>query len=107
MQFLFKSSELIPIIQLARKNKTEILFVRDHGVYLMVSVNDANTICYAENCNPDIDENWYLNSRTSLDGDDFGEYFDPFDTIFSKVIKLNKNLSIALDGDSMTISILR
>ncbi|MCO6545507.1 MAG: DUF3085 domain-containing protein [Gilliamella sp.] len=87
MQFLFKSSELIPIIQLARKNKTEILFVRDHGVYLMVSVNDANTICYAENCNPDIDENWYLNSRTSLDGDDFGEYFDPFDTIFSKVIK--------------------
>lgn len=61
-----------------------LLFVHDHGVYLMSNAKDRDLInptdpkskayvVYAEDCNPDIDQDWWDNSRDKVGGDDFVE----------------------------------
>lgn len=63
-----------------------ILFVHDQGVYIMsnglpmdeIKKPDGKPhsyVAYAEDCNPDKDENWWENSRDLVGGDDFGEVF--------------------------------
>lgn len=60
-----------------------LFFVHDQGVYLMsngeprdiITVDGKETtyVAYAENCNPNVDENWWDNSRDLVGGDDFAE----------------------------------
>lgn len=60
-----------------------LFFVHDQGVYLMsngdpkdmVTVNGREMayVAYAENCNPNVDEDWWDNSRDLVGGDDFAE----------------------------------
>ena len=61
--------------------KPALLLVHDDGVYLMSNglprdfVQEKNRcyVAYAENCNPDKDEDYYENSRYLVGGDDFSE----------------------------------
>ena len=63
--------------------KPALFFVHDQGVYLMSNGNPRDMVningkekaytAYAENCNPETDEDWWDNSRDYVGGDDFVE----------------------------------
>lgn len=69
-----------------------LLFVHDHGVYIMsngrprdtVDNNDTTEggnahVVYAKYCNPNVDEDFWENARDLVGGDDFVEFL-PFGT---------------------------
>ena len=91
---VFKVSEIKKIVEHALAapqhrqswhgdEKAAILFVHDQGVYCMsnglpglVGENGKNFVAYAENCNPEVDADWWENSRRLVGGDDFAEVFN-------------------------------
>lgn len=58
-----------------------LILVKDQGVYLLSNglnaedktPDESGLVVFAENCNPNTDENWYDNGRYICRGDDFAE----------------------------------
>lgn len=102
MDFLFNSSEVIPLIQLARKHKKPILFIRYVGVFLMVQGNNEIS-CFAKGCNPNFD----MPSINHCDGHNLISSFDPDIEIFNHVLNLQLNLKISTDKDDIILSAVK
>lgn len=85
-----------------------LYFVHDHGVYLMSNGvyddenNKAAELVYAKDCNPELDEDWWENSRAKVGGDDFVDVVaidENFFKLFCACIR-SPHVSIVLDDDS-------
>jgi hypothetical protein len=52
------------------------MLVGDHGVYFMnPSEKPPRTCVYANGCNPNTDENWWMEKSATFGGDDGAEQF--------------------------------
>lgn len=82
----FKTSEVKSAVQHAlnstewgmgwseEKPQPALLFVHDHGIYVMSNGKDGNDkISFAKGCNPNADEDFYEEARYLVGGDDFAE----------------------------------
>jgi hypothetical protein len=106
----FKANDLVPVLQEALANRCEILFVKDHGVYIFSDKcerdgENPRHIAYAVGCNPNTDEfdNWWALAHSELGGDDFGEQFNPNDGVFQAVLRLNYDLTITATSTELTL----
>ena len=77
----FKTEEIKGCIQHSMQNgKNEIVLVHDQGIYCMTAgkrtddeVKGGAYICYAQGCNPKVDEDFYDEASYLVGGDDFAE----------------------------------
>lgn len=112
---VFKSKDLIPVLMEARKNKCELIFVKDQGVYFMsdqcerTPQGELKHIAYALGCNPDVDalDDWWNKSNGELGGDDFGEYFDPNDETFTAILLYHYDLHISATETHLTLEAVK
>lgn len=104
---VFKAEDLIPVINEARKNKSNICLGKDQGVYMFSwtcdrdEKNSPKHMAYAQGCNPNIDDfdDWWELSREELGGDDFGMNLNAHNQIFSGVLEHNFDLTVKANGD--------
>jgi hypothetical protein len=96
-----------------RDPEPALWLVHDQGVYLMSSgiphlerpdKPEASKVVYAQDCNPDVDEDWWDNARDLVGGDDFVEAIAL--DIVERVFKLNLDFKLVIDlsDDKFTIS---
>ncbi|MBU9843536.1 DUF3085 domain-containing protein [Rahnella ecdela] len=55
----FKAKNILTVVKLIKINKAKLVLVKDHGIYVMSSVEkvkegDKRTVVYAEGFDPDI-----------------------------------------------------
>jgi len=99
---IFKSADLISVIQEAKDNHCQVLLVKDHGLYMMSVKGELNQdtrrrrVAYAEGFNPDIvdTDDWYDKLHDICGGDDFVEYIASDDPVFNLVFRHQFNLRI-------------
>lgn len=103
MSILFYSSVIIPVIKAAREHNCPIQLVKDGGIYLRVKVNNKLTIGYAEQCNPDIDPDYFDYGNHYLGGSDFVKYFDPHLKVFDRVMNCQLNLKISGNSEKIKL----
>jgi len=106
----FKATDLHPVLQEALANRCEILFVKDHGVYIFSDKGERDGenprhMAYAVGCNPNTDEfdSWWELAHSELGGDDFGERFDPNMSVFQDVLQLQYDLTITATSTELTL----
>lgn len=102
MTLLFKGAALRPVIAEAIANGCRLALVKDQGVYILAEKGECRPdgrralIAYAQGCNPDVDafDDWWERARAEVGGDDFVEYLDPKEQIFSRVQNSDDDLEI-------------
>jgi len=106
----FKAKDLLPVLQEALANRCDILFVKDDGVYIFSDKCERDGpnprhIAYAVGCNPRTDdfESWWALAHSELGGDDFGEHFNPNESIFQQIIRLKYDLTITATSTELTL----
>lgn len=112
---VFKSKDLIPVLMEARKNKCELMFVKDQGVYFMseqcerTPQGEVKHIAYARGCHPDVDafDDWWNKSHDELGGDDFCEYFDPNGETFTAILLYHYDLHISATETHLTLEAVK
>jgi len=103
MSVRFKGAELRPVLTEAVVNQCRVILVKDQGVYFMSERGACEPggrrrlIAYAVGCNPDVDafDDWWELARAEFGGDDFGEFFDPQDGVFSLVLNGEGDLAVS------------
>lgn len=102
MTLRFNGAELQPIIAEAVANNTELLLVKDQGVYMLsrsrVQDVDGNIrVAYAVGCNPAVDafDDWWHLARDEMGGDDFGEYLEPDGSVFAHIAESGWDLLVS------------
>ena len=103
MPVRFKSADLQPVLAEAMQRHSCVVLVKDQGVYFMASGGERTadgrqkTLAYAVGCNPQTDafEDWWARAHDAFGGDDFGEFFDPKDVVFARVIAGDGDLEVS------------
>lgn len=110
MSLRFKGSDLRPVLAEAVANQCRVMLVKDQGVYFMAERgerldNRRKLLAYAVGCNPDTDpfDTWWNRADDELGGDDFAEYFDPTEPIFSNILNSQDDLLVLADPDTLTL----
>lgn len=111
MSLRFKGSELRPVLAEAMANQCRIALAKDHGVYFLAEKGERNPdgrqklLAYAIGCNPDTDpfDNWWELARTELGGDDFGEFFDPKDGVFARILHSTDDLMLSATATHLSL----
>ena len=94
MPLRFKGSDLRPVLVEAITNQGRGILAKDPGVYFLAERGErrpdgrVKLLAYAVGCNPDTDPfyDWWELARAELGGDDFGEFFDPKEGVFSRIL---------------------
>src|SRR3546814_17234405 len=94
MSLRFKGSDLRPVLAEAVANQCRVVLAKDQGVYFLAEQGErrpdgrVKLLAYAVGCNPDTDpfDDWWELARAELGGDDFGEFFDPKDDVFARIL---------------------
>ena len=62
-------------------------------------------LAYAVGCDPDIDpfDDWWELARTELGGDDFGEFLDPHDTVFTRILNSEDDLELSATPTQLSL----
>lgn len=70
----FPKAKALSVINAHLATGSEILVVKDSGVYIMVGAEDSkdNVVEYATGYDPDKNESWYDKAYNAFGGDDFG-----------------------------------
>ena len=91
MSLRFKGADLRPVLTEAIANQCRIVLVKDQGVLPRRAWGASpdgrqQLLVYAVGCNPDTDpfDDWWHPAGRELGGDDFAEYFDPKDGLFTR-----------------------
>jgi hypothetical protein len=103
MSLLFKSVDLRPVLAEAITHQCRVILVKDHGVYFMSDQGERRPdgrrklIAYAIGCNPDIDpfDDWWELAHAEMGDDDFGEFFDPNDSLFKPILHNEYDLEVS------------
>lgn len=110
----FTAADLRPVLHEARERQCSVLLVKDHGVYFMAELGEANPsghrrhVAYALECNPHKDafDAWYDRAHDEFGGDDFAEHFDANDTLFSRVIDDGYDLTIRATANHLLLQVV-
>lgn len=108
---LFKGDDLRPVLAEAIANKCQVILAKDDGVYFMsekcerTSEGNPKHIAYAVGCNPTIDafDDWWDLAGAELGGSDFGEFFDPQESVFARIVKGGCDLKLAATATHLCI----
>ncbi|NNN28671.1 DUF3085 domain-containing protein [Pseudomonas nitroreducens] len=92
-----------PVLAEAVVNQCRIILVKDQGVYFLAERRERRpdgrlkTIAYAAGCNPDVDafDDWWELARAAFGRDDFGEFFDPQESVFARILHSEDDLDVS------------
>lgn len=98
----FNGKDLRPVLAEAIANTCRVILVKDHGVYFLAEFGESTLegkqklLAYAIGCNPDVDlfEDWWELASRELGGDDFGEFLNPRDAIFTHILNSEDDLTL-------------
>jgi len=108
---LFKGTELRPVLAEAVANQCRVILVKDQGVYFLAERGECRPdgrqklIAYAVGCNPDVDpfdDSWEL-ARIEFGGDDFGEYLDPQEGVFARILHSEDDLDVSATATHLSL----
>lgn len=99
----FKGTDLRPVLAEAIAREGRVILAKDQGVYFLAERGERTPegrrklLAYAVGCNPDIDpfDDWWELARTELGGDDFGEFFDPQEPVFARILNSEDDLQLS------------
>lgn len=83
-------------------NKCRVILVKDHGVYFLAEFGESTPegeqklLSYALGCNPNVDpfDDWWECANRELGGDDFGEFLDPHNAVFTQILNSEDDLEL-------------
>ncbi|URW83073.1 DUF3085 domain-containing protein [Alcaligenes sp. DN25] len=113
MSLRFKGSDLRPVLTEAIASQCRVILVKDHGVYFLAEQGErrpdgrVKLLAYAVGCNPDTDpfDNWWELARAELGGDDFAEYFDPKDRVFTRILHTADDLMLSATATHLSLEV--
>lgn len=99
----FKGADLRPVLAEAVANQCQVILAKDQGVYFLAEHGERTPegsqklLAYAIGCNPGIDpfDDWWELARMELGGDDFGEFFDPKEGVFARILNSEDDLELS------------
>ena len=111
MSVRFKGTDLRPVLAEAVVNQCRVILVKDQGVYFLAERGERRpdgrqkTIAYAAGCNPDVDafDDWWELARAEFGGDDFGEFFDPLDGVFTLILSGEGDLEVSATATHLSL----
>jgi len=111
MSVLFKGTELRPVLAEAVANQCRVILVKDQGVYFLAERGERRPdgrqklIAYAVGCNPDVDpfDDWWELARIEFGGDDFGEYLDPQEGVFARILHSEDDLDVSATATHLSL----
>jgi hypothetical protein len=114
MSLRFKGSDLRPVLNEAIASQGRLILVKDQGVYFLTEHGESRPdgrvklLAYAVGCNPDTDpfDNWWELARTELGGDDFAEYFDPKDGVFTRILHSTDDLMLTATTTQLLLEVV-
>ncbi len=114
MTLRFKGAELRSVIAEAVANQCRIILVKDQGVYWLAEHGERHPdgrqklIAYAVGCNPDIDpfDDWWERSRAEFGSDDFGEFFEPGDRVFTDILDGAGDLDVSATATHISLQVV-
>lgn len=103
MTVRFKGAELRPVLAEAVANQCRVILVKDHGVYFMAERGERQPsgrqkiIAYAVGCDPEVDafDDWWERANSEFGGDDFGEFLDPQEGVFARILRSEDDLEVS------------
>lgn len=99
MKLKFKREDVLVHASMSFENEKRLMFVGDHGVYLMSEHRDHELeVVYAKGLNPNVDEfdDWWSLKQASFGGDDGVDYIDVNDDLIES-LKNSKNTYMFID----------
>ena len=114
MSLRFKGSELRPVLAEAIANQGRVILAKDQGVYFLAERGDRRSdgrvklLAYAVGCNPDTDpfDDWWELARAELGGDDFGEFFDPKEGVFARILHSTDDLMLSATATHLSLEVV-
>ena len=114
MTVRFKGAALRPVLAEAAANQCRVILVKDQGVYFMAERGERRpdgrqkTIAYAAGCNPDVDafDEWWELARAEFGGDDFGEFFDPKEGVFARILRGMDDLMLSATTTHLSLEVV-
>jgi len=111
MPLRFKGAGLRPVLIEAIANQCRAVLVKDHGVYFLAERGERRPdgrqklLAYAVGCNPDTDpfDDWWDLAQRELGGDDFAEYFDPKDGVFTRILHTADDLMLLATATHLSL----
>ncbi|OFU89176.1 MULTISPECIES: DUF3085 domain-containing protein [Stenotrophomonas] len=112
MSLRFKGSDLRPVLAEAIANQCRVVLAKDQGVYFLAEQGErrpdgrVKLLAYAVGCNPDTDpfDDWWELARAELGGDDFGEFFDPNDRVFTRILQSSDDLELSATSTHLSLT---
>ncbi|NPX93950.1 DUF3085 domain-containing protein [Pseudomonas aeruginosa] len=112
MSLRFKGSDLRPVLAEAVANQCRVVLAKDQGVYFLAEQGArrpdgrVKLLAYAVGCNPDTDpfDDWWELARAELGGDDFGEFFDPKEGVFSRILQSSDDLELSATSTYLSLA---
>lgn len=103
MSLRFRGADLRPVLTEAIANHCRVILAKDQGAYFLSERGERTEsgrqklLAYAVGCNPDTDpfDDWWELVRAELGGDDFGEYFDPNEGVFTRILHSEDDLELS------------
>jgi hypothetical protein len=107
----FKGTDLRPVLAEAIANQCRVILVKDHGVYFLAERGERTSegrqiiLAYAVGCNPDTDpfDDWWELARSELGGDDFGEFFEPKEPVFARILDSEDDLTLSATDTHLSL----
>ncbi|MGY6272936.1 DUF3085 domain-containing protein [Achromobacter denitrificans] len=114
MSLRFRGSDLRPVLTEAIASQCRVILVKDQGVYFLAERGERRPdgrqklLAYAVGCNPDTDpfDDWWELARTELGGDDFGEFFDPKEGVFARILNGTDDLMLSATTTHLSLEVV-
>ncbi|AHG40976.1 hypothetical protein N018_12300 [Pseudomonas syringae CC1557] len=111
MSLRFKGADLRPVLTEAIASQCRLILVKDQGVYFLAENGErrpdgrVKLLAYAVGCNPDTDPfgNWWELALAELGGDDFAEYLDPKDSLFTRILHTTDDLVLSATATHLSL----
>ena len=114
MSLRFKGSDLRPVLTEAIASQCRVILVKDQGVYFLAEQGErrpdgrVKLLAYAVGCNPDTDpfDDWWELARAERGGDDYAEYFDPKDGVFTRILHTADDLMLSATATHLSLEVV-
>lgn len=114
MSLRFKGSYLRPVLAEAIANQGRVILAKDQGVYFLAERGErrpdgrVKLLAYAVGCNPDTEpfDDWWERARAELGGDDFGEFFDPKEGVFARILDGTDDLMLSATATHLSLEVV-
>lgn len=108
----FKGADLRPVLAEAVANQCQVVLAKDQGVYFLAEHGKRTPegrqklLAYAVGCHPDVDpfDDWWERANAELGGDDFGEFFDPTERVFARILAGDDDLELVATSTHISLA---